>query len=340
LTHNVSAVGKKHYVDCTGDVTPAWQQARDYVVVQLDTFNQSGVGMYEGASGAINLDVSSFSGYNHIRSRQIDELGGLYAVSESWVVINPDATGVAGQALEDFTITTQSSYDSDFMNVVIDGTIEGLETVDYGVTGGDYSVSNSKYNAASGCWNTVHGRLLPRAQLIFQDFGRSRALNITPVRTNLGHNVSKGIIQYSWEYDDRLSNCISGALTENFVLTDTHPTDMFASLTVLGRTAGPVLQDLNTVTAPTRNLTIDVVMAPATGCVTGVADVTNLFLQSPRSQIDTMLCAFEQQLSGGYNSVFRTADETTWAWKEGRYSRNVTWIYGLCSGDLRLNFCS
>jgi hypothetical protein len=339
LTHNVSAQGKLHYDNCTGEVTPAWHHARDYVVPKLDAFNQSGIGMYEGISGAINLDVTSFDGYNHVRSRQIDELGGSYSVTESWVVINPDSTGVAGKALEDFTVTTQTAVDSPFMSVVIDGSIQGLESVDYGTVSGDYNITESKYEAATGYWNTVGGRLLPRAQLVYEAAGRSRPINIYPLSTNISKNISKGVINYSWEYNDRPTNCISGALSESFVITDAHPTDMFASLTVLGRTAGPVLQDLNTVTAPTRNLAIDILMEPPTGCVTTVADVSGLFAQSPQTQVNVMLCAFEQQLSGEYSSVFRTTNETSWDWKEGRYSRNVAWVYGDCSGNLRSTFC-
>ncbi len=134
--------------------------------------------------------------------------------------------------------------------------------------------------------------MLPRAQLVSQALS-TRVLNSGVRTTTLAHNPTQGIVSYSYEYDDRPSNCISGALFENISVVDNNPTDVFASLTVLGRAAGPILQDIGTVTSATRAVNIEAIMTIPTGCT-----VANLLTNRPSSQASGILCTFETDLTG------------------------------------------
>ena len=321
LTHNVSAKGKRHFTDCD-TVIPAWQRAQAYVIPLLGYDDTK----LEG-SGVINLTVADFQVFDHMRTQTIDELSGDFSVVETWLVINPSGTGIPGNCTEDFTITARKSLESDINTVSIEGSIQGLETRSYGANPGDFSVTESKYAAASGCWDTINGRLYQRANGIFSNIDSTvRNLNANVVNSSEGHSLAGGSISYSYEYNDRPSNCITGSLFETITISDTNSNDIFASLVVLGRTSGPVLQDINTVSAPTRDVSIEVIMAPSTGCTAALL----LSHNNPSDEVEVLIDAFEAELTGVYDQVFTQSDSEQWQPKEGRYSRNVSWIYENC----------
>ena len=288
MTHNISAVGKPHYSttgvgDTTGTLDRAgWKEAQAYVLTRLGSDNT-----FLESSGVINLNIHQFQYYNHIRNQTVNEVGGSFGVTESWVVMNPSGTGVPGNILEDFNIDTRKSIDTDLTTVVINGTIEGLATINFGSTTGDFAISESKYSAAQSGWNTIQNRLLSRAQLVSQSLS-TRMLHSGVRTTSIAHNPTQGTITYSYEYDDRPTNCITGALFESISVSDSNPIDVFASLTVLGRSAGPILQDIGTISASTREISIEAIMAIPSGCT-----VANLLTNKPTTQTDAILCSFE-----------------------------------------------
>lgn len=328
ISHNVSANGKRHFGP-SGLDRPAWQEAREYVLPLLG-FDLTKV----SSSGVLNLTSANFTEYNHVRTEEINELDGSYNVSESWMVINPTGSGVAGRAIEDWTASVRTGTDTGLTSVSIEGTIQGLETRDYGSDPGDFSITEDKYAAASGYWLVVQDRLLPRVQLIGND-AATRAFNINPLTTVVGHNPTTGTITFSYEFDDRPSNCIQidgeEVLSESIVISDNNPTDVFAVIPILGRANGPILQDINTVTEAKRSLSVEIVLQPSEICPTSVALVNSLLATSPKAQVDVITSALEGQLESGNSSVFRSADDESWDIKQGRYTRNVEWTYNNCT---------
>ncbi len=322
LTHNVSARAVRNTASINN---PGWKIAESYVLGLIGVDSQH----YEG-SGVINLP--SGSPFNHMRTRQVDEINGSYSVSESWVILDSGAalTDLAGNATEDFTATVRKSLESDFTTVSVEGSIQGLEIRDYGSVVGDFSTTTNKYDNASLYWSNISSRLLPRAQSIAEGVA-NRNLNQTALNFSVGHSPPQGTISYAYDYDDRPSNCITGSLSEIITMTDNNPADVFAQLTVLGRPAGPVLQAIGTKTLRTRDLNIEVVMAPSTGCTYSL--LYGSTSTNPREQVkDNLLCPMEQEISGSQDQVFVQNDTETWNPKTGRYSRSVTWAFMEC-GD-------
>jgi len=317
ITHAISAVGKKHYTSGTLD-KEAWEQAREYIVPRLG-YN----GSYLGASGVLNISSGNFTAFNHVRQNVVDISAGSYSVTENWIAINPSGSGVAGRALEDFTVDVRKGIESDITTVSIQGSIQGLETRSYGTNPGDFTISETKYAAASGYWAAINTtRIYPRAQL-FAGSGLTRPINTTPASRVVGHNPVNGLITYSYEYNDRPSNCITGAITESIMVTDNNPTDVFAEIGIPGRSAGPILQDMGTITSAKREVSIEAIMAPATGC----ASVSGLFINNPRTQVATIINLFSGDLTSTHTQVFKHADSETWDVKTGRYTRQVGWTY-------------
>jgi hypothetical protein len=127
---------------------------------------------------------------------------------------------------------------------------------------------------------------------------------------------------------------LTDALFESITINDNNPADVFATIFVLGRANGPVLQNLNTKTAGTRSVQIEAVYEPPSGCPTSVGNIDILLsyqVKSPgQTDVDDIINAFEDQLEASYSQVFRSDDNQSWNPREGRFSRNVTWTYGTC----------
>lgn len=322
MTHNVSAVGKRHY-GASGLRKEAWKEARDYVVTKLG-FDYSVL----ASSGSLNIATGLFAPYNHVRSNNINETDGSYGVSESWLVINSGTLASPNYAaIEDFTVTTKQSIEKDLVTVNIEGTVQGLEARSFGTSPGDYSITRTKDTNAA---NYYSSKVVP---LLYGRCSTEYAMNTSPVSQSYAVNPVAGTYTYSFEYNNRPSNCITGALTESIVINDNNPTDVFATLTVLGRTNGPILQGMGTVTASTREVSIECVMSRVTGCPTSSGLAHALIAASPKNQVKDLLCAFQSDLQANYGYVYKNADSEKWEPKEGRYSRQVTWTYQQCSGN-------
>jgi len=315
LTHTISAVGKRRYTG-SGLEKAAWEQARDYVLPNLG-YNST----FAGGSGVLNITVANFSGYNHMRSNSIDAKAGSYSVTENWILTSGD------KAIEDFTVEVRKGIDSDLTSVSIQGSIQGLETRVYGTAPGQFSITQSKFAAASGYWaTTASTRVLTRAQTFATASSATRPLNSMVVSRSVGYNPPNGSVTYNYEYNDRPSNCVANSFIENISVSDTNPADVFAEIPILGRSAGPILQDMGTVTSRKRNVSVDVVMAPSTGCTTTLFNTTN-----PSGDVNTIIQYFYAELTGSYGQVFKSADSSTWEPKTGRYTRQVEWTIGNCS---------
>jgi hypothetical protein len=333
VSRNISAVGKRHFqqdVGATGILRKeAWEEAKEYVVSKL-TEADTEWGTHVSGVSVINLPAADFQRYDHIRTQNIDEAGGSYQLNETWLVIDPASTGVIADATEDFTVTTTTSAENGLTSISIEGSIQGLETRSYGVSADSFTITQDKYNAASGYWDTVQSRLYGRAIFAGEDTAY-RTINPATLGTTVGHSPSRGVISYSYQYDDRPCNYISGAIKEDISIQDSNPTDIFSSIVIPGRAKGPILQDINTVTSSVRTVSITAIIQPPTGCH-ACDSVPGMISAQPTGEVQTLLCCLEQELTGSYDQVFKSQDQGTWNPKTGQYSRTVSWTYTNCTG--------
>ncbi len=310
ISHNLSARGK-YSCGLSGVANTPWIDAKNWVIGQLGM--DTGVLNYN----ALNINVGSMSGYNHIRTCQIDESNGSYSVTESWLLSS------SGNVMEDFDISVQKSLEDPLTNVTINGRVVGLATINYGSSVGDYSVSTHKYNAAKTYWAGIQTRLLPRCQYVSQGVAQ-RNLHSGVVNSSVGHNITDGVITYSYTYNDRPTLCVAGALYESITINDEYPTDVFAQLIVPGRALGPILQDVGTVTQASKSVSVEVVVPITTSC-----NVSTMISASPKTAVDGLITEFESYLDT-HGQIFKNQDNETWNPKTGRYTRTVGWVYQDC----------
>lgn len=315
LSHEVSAKGKRHYSPSGTLPSGAWEQAKSYVVSRLgfDTQMANGVGV---------VNLSGLNHYNYYRTQNLDKDDGTFSATETFMLSS-------GNAREEFTVTSNSSVTDAIQTVSIEGAVYGMETISYGTTSGDFNVTQTKYNAASGLFvNTVLPNLYTRVQVYGETF--LRPMNSTPLSYSIGRNPSQGVINYNYTYDTRIAPIVSGALTETLTISDTNPHDVFAIITVLGRTKGPVLQSIGTKTENVRTISYEAIFLPTgTANPTTSGAVTTLMALSPKSSVQPIFDAFAANLSGA-NQIYKSSDQETWTPRIGQYQKSVSYTWVLC----------
>jgi len=303
LTHTLNAVGKRFY-DSAGNLQEEpWQWARKYVVARLGLDNNI-------LSSGVNNLPSYYGGYNHFINEVNDIKGGGYSATETWVL-------ASGSALENFTVTTTNPPDAAVTSVRIEGEIRGLQN------------TFSRHHNADVKWGQVSSLLNARASLY-----TGLTLNSTPITYTKGVNPIEGVITYSYEYDNSANKIIPGTKSEVISVTHSLNVDAFAQIFVLGRAAGPVLQNLGTIQAKTVDISIEIVLANPIGLAsTSLSDMKNYFTYAKPSvdpayapYINSILEA-NKPSNYGYSTQFVHANNETWEPRTGRYSLQYGWTY-------------
>lgn len=287
LTHSVNAIGRRVYVDTAKE---PWQYAQDYVTQKLGLDTSKMVG-----AGVINGDA--LQAYNYMRGQSVNELTGSFSVSETWVCY------AGGSAYEEFTVTTRTSQEGR-SSVNVNGTITGLATYDNATA----VLSTSRYTNADAKWTAISSSLFSRAQT-----QSGITLNPTVLTTEVGRNEVSGTISYNYEYDDRPAALLAGAKSTSIFQTDDNAADVFASIPVVGRLAGPILQPIGTVTQKKRVIALTAQFPVAT-------------YSSPTVNKPNSNSVFPPYIPSA-NQVFIDQDQEGWTAVTGQYTRTVSFTY-------------
>jgi hypothetical protein len=292
ITHNVGAKGLKNYSETGVLIRDAWEEARVFVASRL------GFNLGFNASGSIPEVNTGYTPYNFMRSQNVDKLGGSYSVTENWT-LSKEA------AVETFEISTETSSDSNLNTVSIQGTIQGLETRNPTTQ----AVTTTKYSSAEDKFDSLN--ILSRAQT-YAGF----SLNILPAQEVIGRNPNAGTISYQYRYDDRPSNIIPNSKSESITINESLQTEFPVPIFVLGRTRGPVIQNLETSKEKRRTLNIEAVVTTS-----GLVDINN----NPRTlgYIDSIITA----ATPNGDVVLIEDRQETWDCITGRYSYTQSWLF-------------
>ena len=285
---------------------------------------------------------------------------------------NPSAVDVSPESSGQITLNV-------FNNNNLSGTLSGVSNIPDAPGNSDTydTFYNTKYeNARIGWLYDIKPYLYRRASTIINSADRNREyvdklntagsssqttqppgnpiysyehpLRINPVSSTEGHDMKKGTISYSYEFNNKGLNLISGVLSESISINDTGPTDVISETIVIGRALGPVIQSLGTVTSSKRDVAIEVTVSPPTG-LAGVL-MTNpdcpVYISgtvyNTISQLIAGLKPFGNRTAGIFANIgssapqgnaYVSSDSHSWDATNGRYARNVSWTYQHCQNN-------
>lgn len=304
LSHTVSATGKRFYDTDGSRPKEPWEYARDFVLSKL------GIDTDVILSSGVNNLPSYYNGWNHTRTEQRDEQGGSFAVTENWLL-------ASGSAIESFNISHTHALDTPHDKVAIQGNVRGFEERD-----SDMGVVTDKWTNAQEKFIEASGLAFMRAQL-----HTGLTLNIEPLSMLVGRNPYQGTVEYTFEYDTRPMNLIEGTRSEVISIQDNIGGQLFASVFVLGRADGPVLQDLGTKPANTRTLNIEILVDPPDTNVLTAQQALIDKKPSNDSDFASDLTSLITAATPDFDTVYQTQPQESWEIKEGRYSYTTTWTY-------------
>ena len=336
ITHTISAVGVPEF-DGGGIKKHAHVAASGFIKEKIgyNALIKSGI-LANTSLGFENADGTNAGKpivFNQSRSVQIDKTAGSYSVTDTYTLY-PDsesfASGVNTLGAHDaWNADVSKTTDSSLVTVSLAGTITGSASGTFGGVNG-YSAAKCKYTNAADYFAEfdLESASFQRARY-FADAAVDRdiAINRNPVSTSIGHNPSQGTISYSFVFDTRPSGCLENALKSEIQISETKPNDVYAELTVLGRTSGPVLQSMGTITSSKRDVSLDATMPVGIiDCAcTGVVDT------SPSADAQTLMEQYRPDNCGiDCLTIFKHTDTENWNPTTGKYSRQMGWTYTTC----------
>lgn len=242
-------------------------------------------------------------------------IDGLYATETAADIIQQSG------AFETSSISVQKDASSDITTVTVDGTLKGYSVgastdptinINAGAGAGSHHVLNRI--SSDGSWS-AGSIAFQRAQS-----ATSTVLNATPKSVSISDNAGDNTITYNVAYDNRRVPRIKYAISENVNVTDTYPTDVYASIQIMGKRDGPVFQYMNTTTHFERDATIEIIMpqnfpgSPAENAET-------------RDTLNTMISELAPGLTTNAGYVMLKQLTENWSGSDGRYTINIGWIY-------------
>ncbi len=317
LSHTVTALGRKRYEDDGSGAVLAegWEVARDLIL---------GTGLISGGTSKLGfqaqflaaagvLDLTSHQPYNYVRSQQPDVAGGKFTVVETWFCMDPAETvtgETAGKAYEEVTVETRGSLEG-YTVVTVNGTITGLE-----------ERNSTTYALSTTRW--VNANLRATAVLASPTVAQTLAetysgvtLNPTPASTTVSRNKVTGVVQFSTQFDTRPANSDAAFLTETYTVTFENSCDIVAEIGVVQRPTGPVLQPVG---------------SKSRSAVSVEASITKRVQYGqplPTAPAPDMQALAIAAIGSTPSQLYVIADRPSWNDRQGRYSRNTTFLYEL-----------
>jgi len=233
-----------------------WQQASGFIHSYLNIGSGVLSGFTSLKTRAIGNAVTGvYKPANFVYQESIDREAGSYSLTETYTLYS------GGFPVTETITINQDIGEDDVNSVSIQGTIQGLNTVD-----GFASSGNAYFNALSyftGVIDTgVPSTSYYYARGILRDFNNLSIipwLHPRPLTKSVATDFNAGTISYTYNYNDRPANLVPGSISESIQISDTYPGELFSVTPVIGRTQ-PVLQYLNSRSEYKRSLSINLTM--------------------------------------------------------------------------------
>lgn len=348
ITHSVSVVGKREYIDNGGDFTvvEAYANATGMLydpsskLLAYKTLTPLGGGIYTipsgfsfGNIGSVNDGINAFDGTLNGEyavgfksfAEQRSQTDGSVSITESMIFAPRNVISVG--ATEQLSLSVESDNQSSITRYNLNGTVQGFNTLDP-----SFRENNAWINAKQYYDTYVSPELLRRVSYTYSkqnptDFSIFNTLNPTPLSKSVSYSPVGAEINYSVAYDTRRRN-LTNALFEDIQISDNLVGYNYSETPTIGREVGPIIQYLKSNTGRSRTLNISLI-------VSGVPDSTeplrNLLLRKPSLNPDysgflqNVYDAFDPVKTGEASSAVFDQPTENWSPITGNYDYSITW---------------
>jgi len=261
----------------------------------------------------LKIDLVSglkYKAYNHTRNSSVDIAGAGYNITETWILA-PEGTN----SIHTVSSSVEANQESTFVTVTVNGTVTGLNdntatnNIDNKYSNAKTAIdtfinSNSPFLVASKAYSDLNG--------FFKRSGG--VLNDNILKKSIGHNKNTGEISWSISYnDERFLGDISKIASENLTINydnEDRSSNFIAILPVVGRSAGPVIQQFNTNRERKVSVNLDLVFRK-----------NYRPNNPPTSDAESIIANYQP------NGGLVTSRTETWNKKTGVYNLSVEWVY-------------
>lgn len=290
-----------------GDINPAapFSRARSYFTT-IDTnpflYNRIILSKFYPEASSLGLRQSPIS-----KSIDLNEAEGFVSYTYEFNNRLNDGDLFSDTIQEEYRVSRNFNREDGRTTYSVNGTIQGLNI--NGLS------RDQRFTNALSYWNTVaqpniYGR-------IFTYYSGISIPNSTPVSQDIEQYKNAATITYNYSYNNKPAPLMSGALFESITVSEQNANQrvqVVARIPILGRSIGPIIQDINTTTEKVRSVNIEVVVGP-----TGGANILTSFNLKPNYD------SYVYQLAPNGGRV--QEDNETWDWINGRFQKNVSWVY-------------
>jgi hypothetical protein len=313
VTHTLSAQGANKYaangsLDTDG---AAWRQAQLWVIsrynesLAVESTNTSGSSwtsfdpkLLSAGASDFGIDLSSYIFYNKVRNGSVDKTSGTCNATETFFASKESAT---------HTINVDLSESEDGIVVAtVNGSLNGLNSLTSS-SNTDDTLTNAETALAS-----VKDYIYTIANSTYiTHFGTSQTLRNVPNTLSYATNRTSGTIGYTYTFTDE-QQFVSGAKRESITISHSNvdrESAIIAIFPIVGKTDGPVIQNVMSSKEIVRTLSIELTM-----------DRDN---RASSPDVSTIITEYTPNVATKYI----TDSGDSWSPTTGRYSRTVAWTY-------------
>lgn len=308
------------YIDASGNnkfvaATSGWNILKP----QLKTLAFAETSLFTGSANYLNLPV--------IKAISFDKPNGTITYSYTF---GYTSSSISDEFVNNYNIeftTANTKPDSGGNNIAgylvsatINGTIQGLTST---ATPDD---PTTRITNAKTAWDTVQASLFTLVNNEYSLIGDNKPpLYSGFVNRTVNINNVQGILTYSASFNNLPAP--SGGTqvaTEEITAEDNYSNDVFVAQPIPGRAAGPIFQNIGTVTEKRRNINVSMTMHPKNATPT----VFWTFADKPTvAAIASGLVATMVPAGTRGTNWFISGDTDNWNWKSGLYTRTVNFTY-------------
>lgn len=348
VSRSITAVGMPVYNETGAYVSglSPWQQASGYIYDYIG-LGVSGVPSGVRTSGINAIITSGYKIGNISYQESVDREAGSYSISESYLAYSGSHPVIE-------TININKDLGEDGVTAIsVQGTVEGLHTGVFTPSGSAYQNANTYFTGIIEDSGTGVCTAFKYARSVLETGTNQFAwLHPKPLSKSVARDFNKGVISYTYNFNDRFPNVLPNTISESIQVNDTYPGENFSVTPVIGRSQ-PVLQYLNSRSEYKRSLSINLTVARPTGAYgllnkdviinnTGVLSNSQVTLMkaylvnTKPSITNTTELNYIFQAANPVNDdnfqvangkCYHSAPTETWDPKTGNYSYNIEWTY-------------